>query len=265
MSTFFTNKTIVITGASQGLGKRLAENLAKYQAKLVLFARNEEKLTEVVKKCREKSPNTHYVCGDVGKKKDCQHLAEKTKQLLGEADILINNAGVSMWSSFSENKTELVQKILEINFLGAVNCTHYFLPQLRKKKGSIVNISSLQALIGVPFHSGYSASKHALEGFFQSLALEETLLHILNVYPYWIKGTSINQNRIDRQMPKKREAKGIDAQKCTEKILQALAKKQNQLFLPKYLQFLPLLKMIFPNLLAFIIKKKTKDIQNSSS
>ena len=256
----FQNQTIVITGASQGLGAELAKKFATEQANLVLFARNRQKLEDLAEELRRKAHSVLVVAGDITSERDSENLLQETERNFGKIDILVNNAGASMWSKFSDAQNmQLVRDLMEINFFGAIRCTQNFLPFLRERKGLIVNILSLQSLLSAPFHSSYSASKKALKGFFDSLKLEEPSIDILNVYPYWISGTSINQNRLDGQSPKARNKKGMCVRECAEKIFKATEKRKEELYLPSYIKFIPLMETFFPKLLRTIVLKKTKE------
>ena len=159
-------KTIIITGASSGLGASLAEQLSHYKTNLVLFSRNIDKLRRVAKTCEANGSKVLVVEGDISKPEDCKKLHKETINCFNTVDHLVLNAGISMWAEFEEiTDLSLFPKLIETNYLGAVYLTHHCLPALIKSKGMITAISSIQGKIAVPNHTGYVASKHALTGF----------------------------------------------------------------------------------------------------
>ena len=151
----------------------------------------------------------------------------------GALDHLIPNAGQSMWARFEEiENLELLRRLVEVNYLGVAHCIHAALPALRKSRGQVVVISSIQGKVGVPFHSGYSASKHALEGLVDTLQseLHGTGINFLQVYPDWIRGTGMRQNALDSDGQAVGDRKhdhggaGVTVDECARAILRAMAK-----------------------------------------
>ena len=171
-AAFHENVTI-ITGASNGIGRELAFQLAEQGAWLILAARNAQALEEVAEICRKKGGKALPVPTNVTDQGKCQTLIERTVEEYGRIDTLVNNAGITMWSTFEDlEELDLLEKIMYVNYFGSVYCTHYALPYLKQSQGRIVAVASLTALNGVPTRSGYAASKHALKGFFDSLRIE---------------------------------------------------------------------------------------------
>ena len=172
-SAVFYENVVIITGASRGIGRELALRLADQGAWLALGARDMEKLEEVAELCRLHGGKAITVQTDVAEQADCQNLVERTVAEYGRIDTLVNNAGISMWTLFEQvEDLSVFEKIMRVNYLGSVYCTHYALPYLKKTRGRLVAVSSLTGKTGVPTRSGYGASKHALVGFFDSLRIE---------------------------------------------------------------------------------------------
>jgi short-subunit dehydrogenase len=117
----------------------------------------------------------HTMACDVSDEQECKNFIESTIETFGGIDILINNAGISMRSLFYDAETEVIRKVMEVNFFGAVYCTKYALPSILERKGTIVGVSSMAGYRGLPGRSGYSASKFALIGWLESLRTE--LMH----------------------------------------------------------------------------------------
>jgi short-subunit dehydrogenase len=169
----FANRVMVITGASSGIGRELARQLATQGARLVLAARDQARLTEVSEECRQLEAETLVVPTDVTSQDACRELVAKTVEKFGALDVLVNNAGSAMWSRFDElHDLAIIERLMRVNYLGGVYCTHAALPHLKKSRGLIVAMASISGLLGVPLLTGYSASKHAVFGFFESLRIE---------------------------------------------------------------------------------------------
>ena len=136
------DKTIVITGASSGIGEAMARLYSKMGAKVVLGARNEEKLSLLVKMIRLEGGKAEYVATDVTKEEDCKRLITTAVVAFGGVDVLICNAGISMRAIFDKVEMSVLHRVMDVNFWGTVYCTKYALPYLRASKGSLVGISS---------------------------------------------------------------------------------------------------------------------------
>lgn len=169
----FRGKSVVITGASSGIGEALAVRLARRGAKLGLGARSEGELERVAKACREAGGEAIVVPTDVTRPEDCGRLVDSAAAAFGGIDAFVANAGISMLARF-EDVTDLsiFERVMAVNYLGAVYATHFALPHVKRSRGLLVAVSSLTGKFGAPTRSGYAASKHALEGFFDTLRIE---------------------------------------------------------------------------------------------
>lgn len=169
----FQDNVVVLTGASQGIGREMALQLAGQGAWLVLAARDAAALEELAELCRQTGGRAVAVPTDVADEAQCARLIEQALAAYGRIDTLINNAGISMWALF-EKVTDLsiFERLLRVNYLGSVYCTWHALPHLKKTRGRLVAVSSLTGKTGVPTRSGYAASKHAMVGFFDTLRIE---------------------------------------------------------------------------------------------
>jgi short-subunit dehydrogenase len=169
----FTDKTLVITGASEGIGRALALELAADGARLVLAARSAERLAETAAQCRARGARTLEVATDVADRAQCERLIERAVADFGSVDVLVNNAGITMWSRFDAvSDFAVFERVMAVNYFGAMYLTAAALPHLKRSKGLIVAVASLAGLTGVPERTGYAASKHAMVGFFDSLRIE---------------------------------------------------------------------------------------------
>jgi len=169
-------KTIVITGASDGIGAELARQLARRDGAncaLVLAARNRDALDAVATQCQAFGAQTLVVPTDVGEQAQCRALIDAAVQRFGGIDALVNNAGLSAQALFEDvQDLSWYEDLMRVNLWGSVWCTHAALAPLKASKGRIVAVSSLAGLIGVPGRTAYSATKFAMTGFFEALRAE---------------------------------------------------------------------------------------------
>jgi len=169
----FAGKVVVLTGASEGIGRALALELARARARLVLSARNAPRLTSLADECRALGGSALVVPADASRREDCEALADAALAHFGAIDMLVLNAGSTMWSRLDElEDVDLLERLMRTNYLGAAWLTRRALPALAAAHGRIVAVSSLAGIAGVPTRTGYAASKHAMFGFFDSLRIE---------------------------------------------------------------------------------------------
>lgn len=179
------DKVVIITGASSGIGKALAMEMAARGAKVVIAARTSDKLEAIVSTLETSGTDVLAIKTDVSVEADCQNLVDNTVKHFGQIDILINNAGISMRALFEETDIDVIRKLMDINFWGTLYCTKYALPHILKSKGSVVGISSVAGFKGLPGRTGYSASKFAIQGFLETLRIENMKkgLHVMIACP----------------------------------------------------------------------------------
>jgi dehydrogenase/reductase SDR family protein 7B len=189
-------KTVLITGASSGIGEACARAFASRGARVALMARNAEALQRVAAAL----PPESSLClpGDVSREADCRSAVEETLRRFGSLDVLVNNAGISMRALFRDTDPEVLRRLMDTNFWGSVYCTRYALPHLLERKGCVVGVSSIAGFRGLPGRTGYSASKFALQGFLEALRTEHLPdgLQVLVVCPGFtatnIRATALN-------------------------------------------------------------------------
>ncbi|MBO7466023.1 MAG: SDR family oxidoreductase [Bacteroidales bacterium] len=181
----FKDKTAIVTGASSGIGKALAYSLAEKGANVMLAARREERLRTIVEEIVRKGGSAAYCVTDVTDETDCQRMVEETVRRWKCVDIMICNAGISMRANFDDVQISVIRRLMDVNFFGTVNCTKYALPYLQKSKGTLVGVSSTAGIHGLPWRTGYSASKFAITGFLETIRLENLKkgVHVMIAYP----------------------------------------------------------------------------------
>lgn len=185
MKNVLKGKTVVITGASSGIGEAMAKVYAGMGAKLVLGARSEQKLNDLVAQIRADGGEAVCRATDVTKPEDCKRLIDCGVETFGGIDVLICNAGISMRAIFDDVDLSVLHRLMDVNFWGTVYCTKYALPYLQKSHGSLVGISSVAGLHGLPGRTGYSASKFAMTGFLETVRIENLKkgLHVMVACP----------------------------------------------------------------------------------
>jgi len=169
----FAGRSIVLTGASEGIGRAFALALAPQRPKLVLAARNRERLESLATECVALGAEAHVVPTDVMDASACEALIDEAVGRCGGIDVLVNNAGGTMWTRLDEvQDLSIFERLMRLNYLGSIYPTFHALPHLKRSRGRIVAVASMAGLIGVPTRTGYSAAKHAVIGFFDSLRVE---------------------------------------------------------------------------------------------
>ena len=164
---------IILTGASEGIGRALALALAARGARVALAARDRERLDSLAQQCRAAGGDALAVPTDVTSQQDLEWLVAETVKSFGGLDAVIHNAGITMWSRFDTlQDLSIFERLMEVNYLAPVRLTALSLPHLKQSRGLIVAVASLAGLTGVPERSAYAGSKHAMVGFFDSLRIE---------------------------------------------------------------------------------------------
>jgi len=243
----FQENVVILTGASSGIGREMAYQLAGQGAWLTLAARDLGRLEQVSDRCRETGARTLVVETDVAEQDQCQRLVSRTIETFGRIDTLINNAGITMWSLFEDMQTLApFERIMQVNYFGGLYCTYYALPYLKQQRGRLVAIASLAGKTGVPIRSGYAASKHALVGLFDSLRIELTSssVSVTLVFPDFV-ATETRQRAFGSdgkplgESPVQ-EDKVMSASECAHQALRGIARRQRQIMMGrgKLLQFL---------------------------
>jgi len=166
------DKVVLVTGSTAGLGRELAFQLGSEGAKVILNGRNPDKLESVAREIRALGFEAAFIQGDVCSPEECSKIIDRCIEQYGRLDILISNAGLGSGGSFEETTPETFRKVFEVNTLGTIYITHFALPHIREFCGSIVFISSLAGLRGLPYSSLYSGTKMALTAIAQSLRIE---------------------------------------------------------------------------------------------
>ena len=260
------SKVAIITGASSGIGRALAIQGAKNGYSLSLFARNIAALNELKAEIQQFSNVKILITqGDVSVQNDCLSLINNTIQEFGKIDFLINNAGISMRSLFKDVDLNVIESLMNTNFWGTVYCTKYALPYLLESKGSVVGVSSIAGFKGLPARTGYSASKFAMQGFLESLRVEnlKTGLHVLIACPGYtasnIRNTALNDKGQQQGDTPLDESKLMSAEVVAFEIWKAIEKRKSYLILTlqgKMAVFLNKISSKLTDILTYNVIKK---------
>jgi NAD(P)-dependent dehydrogenase (short-subunit alcohol dehydrogenase family) len=258
----FQHKTIVITGASDGIGKALALALAQENAYLVLAARRLPELQAVADACIALGAQAIAVPCDVAVRADCTALMAKAQAQFGGIDVLVNNAGVSMHGWFEDiTDTAVYEKLFQINVMGAIDCTHAALPALKASKGLIVGVSSLAGKTGVPARTTYCMSKFAMNGFFEALRIElvDDGVAVCMVQP-GVVATDIRRNGWNAKGERAgsaglSEEKAMPLDTCTALIMNAMRSRQRELIMGAQGKLGLWLKPFFPGFIDTMARR----------
>lgn len=252
----FRDRSILLTGASEGIGRALALELAKSGARLTLVARNEARLTELAAEVEALGGLARVVVADVTNAEAAPRMTEAAIEAFGALDILVLNAGGSMWASFESLKDPVTasRELMELNFFACVRITEAALPHLKRAKGLIVPVASVAGFTGVPTRTLYSASKHALVGFFESLRVElrgsgvditliapDFVVTELHARAMGADGTALGHGKLDPR-------KVMTAETCAKLIAKAMKKRQRLLITSARGRFGRWLKLLAPGL-----------------
>ncbi len=263
------NKVVIVTGASSGIGLATAKRFAKLGAKVVLAARNEEKINQEAKFINENGGEAFAVKTDVSKEEDCKNLVNQTISNFGRIDVLVNNAGISMRALFKSLQLEVIKKLMDVNFWGTVYCTKYALPYLLASKGSVVGVSSIAGFIGLPARTGYSASKFAMHGFLETLRIETLKegLHVMIIAPGFtasnIRKTALVADGTAQGETPRDENKMMSAEEVAEYLIKGIKNRKRTVILTTQGKLTVLLSKFFPSWMDKMIYNHMSKEENS--
>ncbi len=272
-------KVVIITGASSGIGLASAKAFAAKGDCVVLAARNVEKLADEVEALKKqydhetllddkKVPKFIAIGTDVVKEEDCKNLIEKTAEVYGRIDVLVNNAGISMRAMFKDLDLSVIKNLMDVNFWGTVYCTKYALPYLLQAKGSVVGVISIAGFKGLPARTGYSSSKFAIYGFLDTLRVEHLHdgLHVMVFAPGFtasnIRFTALTADGSAQGETPRDEGKMMSAEEVATRLVKGVYKRKAQIVLTPIGKLTVWLNKFFPRLvdrLEYNYMKKEPD------
>lgn len=229
------NKVAIVTGGSSGIGRGLALAFAKQGCKVVITGRNEDRLNAVAEELEAMNCPNLCLKLDVAQEADNKLLVDETIKTFGQIDFLVNNAGISMRALFEEIELDVFKKVMDINFYGTLYATKYCLPHILKSKGSIVGVSSINGYRGTPARTAYTASKYAMNGFFESLRTEvmHRGVHVLVACPGFtgtnIRNAALTADGSSQGESPRDEGKMMTAEEVAEGIISAIKKRKRDI------------------------------------
>lgn len=243
-------KVVVITGASSGIGELLAYRVAENGGTPVLLARSIERLVKITGLIKEKTNGSvYYYQLDVSSPEHVRVVFREIYERLGFVDVLVNNAGFGVFKELQHADLEQIQSMFDVNVIGLISCTKQVLPEMIKEnKGHIINISSQSGKMGTPKSSVYSATKHAVLGFTNSLRLElqNQNIQVSSVNPGPIKTRFFEIADETGNYVKNVEKYMLDPAVVADKIIQLMYHPKREINLPRWMNTGSVLYNLFP-------------------
>ncbi|MCU0335619.1 MAG: SDR family oxidoreductase [Chitinophagaceae bacterium] len=256
---YFSNKVVVVTGGSDGIGKALVELLLSVGARVATCGRNSDKLYQL--QVENPGRELHTTVCDVSNENDCRLFMASVIKNFGTVDVLINNAGISMRAEFKETSLDTIRQVMDINFWGVLYCTKYALPHIMQSKGDIIGVSSIAGYRGLPGRSGYSASKWALQGWLEALRTEllDSGVNVMWVCPGFtasnIRNAALNKDASAQGESPMDEKAMMSSEECAAHILNAVAQRKRTLVLTFTGKRTVFMNKFFPSLADKLVRK----------
>tara|TARA_B110000014_G_scaffold1874_1_gene1364 strand:+ start:2569 stop:3381 length:813 start_codon:yes stop_codon:yes gene_type:complete len=248
------NKVVVITGGSSGAGEALAYKFSNEGFNIVIGGTNIERLKKVQSNIKSIGTNCEFIVHDISIENDVKKMIDMTIKSFGRVDVLICNAGISYRSVFENANLDVFEKLFKINFFGSIYSVKYSIPHLIKSKGSIIAMSSLNGFIATPTRSAYVSSKHAMQGFFDSLRLEllKKDIHVMVASPGYFQ-SNFRKNTLksdgNKEGNSSRDEKGMmSSDYIAQKIYNGYKNKKRDLIFTFRGRLAHLIKNWFPKL-----------------
>ncbi len=228
----FKGKTVVITGASSGIGLALAREFSLLGANVAAGARSADKLEELAAEIRAKGGSIAVRATDVSREEDCRALVETAAETFGGIDVMICNAGISMRALLDDLDLSVLHRLMDVNFWGTVYCTKYALPWLQKSRGSLVGVSSVAGIHGLPGRTGYSASKYAMTGFLETVRIENLKkgLHVMIACPGFtasnVRYSALTADGSSQGESPRAEEKMMTSEEAARRIIRGVARRK---------------------------------------
>lgn len=233
----FKDKVVVITGASSGIGMALSKEFASLGAKVVMGARSEDKLKALTSEIESVDGEVIYTTTDVTKQDDCKKLIDTAVSAYGQIDILICNAGISMRALLDDLDLSVLHKLMDVNFWGTVYCTKFALPYLQEAQGSLVGVSSVAGIHGLPGRTGYSASKFAMTGFLETVRIENLKkgLHVMVACPGFtasnVRFSALTADGSSQGESPREESKMMSSEEVAKRIAKGIVQRKRELLM----------------------------------
>ncbi len=255
----FQGTSALVTGASQGMGRLIALELARRGARVALVARQADKLEAVAAEVRGLGREAMVLACDVADRDAAFATAERARATWGAIDILVNNAGYGRHARFLDWDLDDIERMMRTNFLGSVYFTKALAPSMvERRRGWIVFIASVAGHIGVPDESAYAASKFAMVGLAEALSMEldEFGVHVLTVCPGAVDTEFFDAEMLAR-MPAVAKRSMIRPERVVDATFAALARGSHEITVPRGIQTGYVVRAIAPDFMRKQVKRTT--------
>jgi len=251
--------TVIVTGASSGIGRETARLFARAGSNVVLAARNQERLRETARQLEGYAGRHLVVPTDVTDRQAVETMAKMTVEEFGRVDILVNNAGFGLHALLAEGSMENIRRVFEVNVFGALNCIQAVAPYMKQQhRGQIINVSSIAGKIAPPFEGAYAATKFALTAISDALRLElaDYGIAVITVYPGPIQTAFTEQALKEIERPSRpRVARHIPAVRVAEAIVKAAGRPQPEVYVTWFERLAVGLKAVSPRLVDWTLRR----------
>jgi short-subunit dehydrogenase len=248
----------IVTGASSGIGREVARELARQGARLVITARREDRLKELTGQIAAAGGQVQWVAGDIADPSVCAKTLDLAQTAYGGLDILVNNAGVGAMGLFEDADPQRVRRIMEVNFFALVEMTRLALPVLKRgNRPIIVNVSSILGRRGVPHNSEYAASKFAVHGFSESLRAELVRhgIDVLVVSPGTTETEFFDRVIEKTTSPQWPEHKAVSAAEVARQTVKAIRQGRHEIVPYRWGKVLLWLNRLSPGLVDWLMSR----------
>lgn len=255
----FSNKTVVITGASSGIGKSTSFEFAKRGANLILVSRNQEKLNELENSLKKFNVKTMVCVCDVSNKTEVQKMSKLVLEKFSHVDILVNNAGFAIFDYVKNLTIEQIEDQMNTNYFGMIYCIKNFLPSMiDKNSGHIVNVASVAASFGLPGIAPYCASKYAMLGFSEGLKheLSSSNVDVTVVSPIMVRTNFFNHSSFKKI---KKSSFSLSPETVAKTIVKASTSKRLEIIVPSFVRVAIWIKHTIPYVINPILGKSFKN------
>ena len=264
----FKDKVVIITGSTQGIGRRTAEILAERGAHVVVNSRRQEKVDSTIEEFAKKGLDIFGIAGDVSNYEFCEHLKNETLNRFGRIDYLINNAGLAAKGALTYTSPEVFKQVYNVNVLGSLFPTKAVLEEVKKNQGGILFISSLAGIIGLPSYSAYSGTKRSIVSLaesFRNELVDDNVFVGVN-YPGFTENDSnkqtISPTGESVTMVKRDDVKVEPLDKTVGKIIRQLERRKFRVYSSPKGRMIQTMYRLFPSLSLAILKKNRRKIMD---
>ncbi len=251
----FKNKTVLITGASSGIGLALSREFASLGANVVMGARTEETLRSLVAEFESQGVRSIYRVTDITSEQACRELVEAAVEAFGGIDVCICNAGISMRALYDDVDMSVIRRLMDVNFWGTAYTVKYALPYIQKSRGSIVGVSSVAGFHGLPGRTGYSASKYAMHGLLETIRIENLKkgIHVMIAAPGFtasnVRFSALTADGSPQGASPRNEDNMMTAEDVAHRIVRGICLRKRELLMDFNGRATKLIKKIWPSLL----------------